>query len=208
MVTKAGAYKDTSHQLGAALVEFTVTFMVFLILILGIIEFALVVYDASRLAEATRAAARYAIVNTPACNIYGQPDAYNNAGCISDDSDVTLSCPGDPGTILTIVDCDHPATTPECKMVELMDQMMLRSNNSILADSVGQVRISYACAGTGDPQLPHYVPVVTVAAENILHPMMFASIFGFYSPGSNGIGRTITLPNFSTTRTGEDMYSN
>ncbi|MCW8917684.1 MAG: pilus assembly protein [Gammaproteobacteria bacterium] len=197
------------RQQGAALVEFTLTFMVFLILILAIIEFSLVVYDASRLAEATRAATRLAIVSTPSCNILGKKDENGillpNASTRCPDPS-QLACTGDT-VELVVSNCEDPATTPECKMVALMDQMMLRGNNSILADSVGQVRITYACSSVGDPAAS-VVPMVTVAAENIQHPMMFASIFGFYSPGGSGIGRTITLPRFETTRTGEDMYSN
>jgi hypothetical protein len=201
----------TSKQRGAALVEFTITFMVFLIVILGIIEFALVIYDASRLAEATRAAARYAIVNTPACNIYGKASGSFDSGCISADGDIALACGANPNdsVTLSISDCGGSTTTPEgCMMVRVMDQMMLRLDNSIVADGAGEVSITYSCSGTGDPQLPNYVPVVTVAAENIQHPMMFTSIFGFYSPGGSGLGSSITLPRFETTRTGEDMYSN
>lgn len=214
MATKQGHQTSSLSQRGAALVEFTITFMVFLILILAIIEFSLVVYDASRLAEATRAAARFSIVNTPSCNIQGKknengvllPNA--SSRCPRAATTFPLNCDSNDSVAMVITDCENPATTPECKMVKLMDQMMLRSNNSILDDTVGQVRITYACSGIGDPEFPYLVPVVTVAAENIQHPMMFASIFGFYSPGGSGIGRTITLPKFETTRTGEDMYSN
>lgn len=208
MAIKARALTGSHGQSGAALVEFTMTFMVFLILILAIIEFSLVVYDASRLAEATRAATRFAIVNTPSCNILGKRDengillANASPRCPATSQ---LACTGD--TVEVVVnDCEVPATTPECKMVALMDQMMLRSNNSILADSAGQVRIIYACSSVGDPDFS-VVPVVTVAAENIQHPMMFSSIFGFYTPGGSGIGKTITLPKFETTRTGEDMFN-
>jgi hypothetical protein len=89
-----------------------------------------------------------------------------------------------------------------------MDQMMLRSDeNSVLSGS-GTVLITYRCSGVGDPAIPGFVPLVTVAAENVQHPMMFASIFGFYTPDGSGIGSSIVLPRFETTRTGEDMYSN
>lgn len=206
MVTKNQGHRVTRLQRGAALVEFAITFMVFLIVVLGIIEFALVIYDASRLADATREATRYAIVNNPSCNIYGRLNGYNNTQCSSSDGDIRLTCPNDSGTELVIQDCDDPAA-PECMMVALMDRMMLRTEYSILADDQGQIRISYTCANTGDPQLPNSVPVVTVAAENIQHPMLFTSIFGFYSDDGNSIGPSITLPSFQTSRTGEDMFN-
>jgi hypothetical protein len=212
LATKLKANVGAQPQQGAALVEFTMTFMVFLILILGIIEFSLVVYDASRLAEATRAATRFAIVNNPSCNIFGKESDDSDAGCTPENHplDCSLVDPLDSDTIdsvtIEISSCPSTATPRGCQMVALMDQMMLRSNNSILADGIGRVRITYACSGVGDPQL-FTAPVVTVAAENIQHPMMFAAIFGFYSPGGSGIGRTITLPKFETSRTAEDMYA-
>lgn len=193
------------QQRGAALVEFTMTFMVFLILILAIIEYSLVVYDASRLAEATRAAARFAIVNEPACDIFGKGGSHANAsGC---STPTTMICP-DAVVTLEVDTCAISSTSPECRMVQLMDQMMLRKfENSVLSGG-GKVSITYRCSDVGDQALPGFVPLVTVAAENIQHPMMFASIFGFYSPGGSNLGSTMTLPRFETTRTGEDMYTN
>jgi hypothetical protein len=196
-------------QQGATMVEFTITFMVFLIFILAIIEFSLVIYDASRLAEATRVATRYAIVSTPPCNILGKTDengvlqANASPRC---PGTFQLACTGDTVEV-AIESCENPATTPECKMVELMDQMMLRSSENSVLSGDGTVRITYACSDTGDPGLS-VTPLITVAAEDIQHPMMFTAIFGFYTPGGdNSIGTSITLPRFETTRTGEDMYT-
>jgi len=172
--------------------------MVFFVLILAIIEFSLVVYDASRLAEATRAAARYAIVNDPACDIFGK-----GTGVTCPDG--PLTCPGDDIS-LSIQDCDAASTDPECKMVQLMDQMMLRSSDYSVLSGDGQVKITYACSPTGDPALPNFVPVVTVEAIDVRHPMMFSSILGFYSTDGNSFGSSITLPSFSTSRTGAAMY--
>jgi Flp pilus assembly protein TadG len=204
LATKQGFRTCTRPQRGATLVEFTITFMVFLIVILGIIEFSLVVYDASRLAEATRAAARFAIVNEPACDIFGKGSS-NASGCSSTNA---MTCPGAAPVTAIIQTCATTSTSTECKMVRLMDQMMLRSHENSVLSGDGTVNITYRCSDVGDPGLPGFVPLVTVAAENIRHPMMFASIFGFYTPGGSGIGSTITLPKFETTRTGEDMYSN
>ncbi len=191
-------------QRGAALVEFSIVFMVFFVLILAIIEFSLVVYDASRLAEATRAAARYAIVNTPACNIFG-----NGTGNTNCTSTTEMICPGADPVSLSIQDCDVDSTATECRMIQLMDQMMLRSDENSVLTGGGSVRITYTCSeeGIGEPELPDFVPIITVSAENIQHPMMFSSILGFYSRDGNSFGTSITLPSFETTRIGEDMYT-
>lgn len=211
MANKRRGNIDTQAQCGAALVEFTMTFMVFLIVILGIIEFSLVVYDASRLAEATRAAARFAIVNEPACDIFGKGTP-QNAACSPNPSVMTCRPPIPSGAVtsvsLKVDDCALNSDATECRMVRLMDQMMLRSHENSVLSGDGAIIITYRCSDIGDPGLPGFVPMVTVEAENVLHPMMFASIFGFYSPGGSGIGRTITLPKFETTRSGEDMYRN
>lgn len=191
--------KNRQFQRGTALVEFSIVFMVFFILILAIIEFSLVIYDASRLAEATRAAARYAIVSNPACDVF---DKKTGETC----DPGPLTCPGD-SVSLSIEDCDTEPTAPKCKMVKLMDQMMLRSEENSILTGGGTVSITYSCSDVGDPGLPGFVPIITVAAENIPHPMMFSSILGFYSPDSNNFGSSITLPRFETSRTGEDMYT-
>jgi hypothetical protein len=190
-------------------VEFAIVFMVFMILVLGIIEFSLVIFNASRLNEATRTGARFAIVNNPACNIFARAGAPQESGCPSNS---TLDCTVNPIVSVTLnsSSCTFPApvSSPGCRMVEVMDQIMLRDSttNSVLSGN-GKVSITYTCSQTGDPEIPRVVPVVTVSAEDIEHPMMFSSIFGFYSPDGEQIGPTITLPNFTTSRTGEDMYT-
>ncbi len=208
MAINMQSYTARQSQQGAALVEFTITFIVFLIFILAIIEFALVIFDASRLNEATRAATRYAITNSPPCNIFGRRDENGTLLPNASSRCVAPFMLGDCSVPVSVqVDsCENPATTPECKMVELMDQMMLRSSENSVLSGGGSVRITYSCSDTGDPGLSRTVPIVTVEAQNIPHPMMFTSIFGIYSPDGNGIGGSITLPSFATTRTGEDMY--
>jgi len=50
---------------GAAMVEMAIVISLFLVMVLGIIEFAMAFFDWSRTVEATRAGARYAIVHSP-----------------------------------------------------------------------------------------------------------------------------------------------
>lgn len=199
--------KNRQFQRGTALVEFSIVFMVFFVLILAIIEFSLVVYDASRLAEATRAAARHAIVSSPACNILGTQSSDADSGCSPNNHPLACDTTPDDSVSIEIDTCTFPATTPGCESVELMDQMMLRSSDNSVLSGSGKVRITYACSQTGDPGMPTIIPVVTVEAIDVRHPMMFSSILGFYSTGSNSFGSSITLPSFRTSRIGEDMYT-
>ncbi len=192
-------------QRGAALVEFALVFVVFLSIIFAIIEFSLVIFNASRLAEATRAASRYAVVNDPACDIYGKGTT-NAPGCPGSPE---MTCPGSPPVELEVDSCTFPATTTECRMVEEMDKMMGRTGSNSILSGNGKVVITYACSDTGDPDVPQFVPVVTVSAEDIRHPMLLSGILGIslesdcapYSPPC------LTLPTFETSRTGEDMYT-
>ncbi len=180
-------------QRGAALVEFSITFLVYLLLVFAIIEFALVVFNSARLAEGTRVGARYAIVNNPACDIF-------NKGTGNACDGGHLTCPG--GSIaITIESCDNTSTSSECRMVVEMDKLMLRyhadngvyQQRSILAGD-GTVNLTYSCSETGDPSNPFVVPIVTVSATNVQHNMML-------------FGTSITLPDFSTSRTGEDLFN-
>ena len=199
--------KNRQFQQGTALVEFSIVFMVFFVLILAIIEFSLVVYDASRLAEATRAAARYAIVNSPACNVLGNQSSDADGGCSPNNHPLACDTTPNDSVSVEIDSCTFPATTPGCKSVELMDQMMLRSSDYSVLSGDGTVRITYACSQTGNPGMSPTIPVVTVEAIDVQHPMIFASILGFNSEDSNSFGSSITLPSFKTSRTGEDMYT-
>ena len=205
----SGIYRPhMTGQRGAALVEFAFVFVVFITLLFAIIEFSLLVFDASRLAEATRAATRYAIVNDPACDIYGKGGGINCSGG-------PMTCPGgDPVTItIDASDCSFPDEKTECKMVEEMDQMMgnnttLQPEYSILAGR-GIVTVTYACSATGDPAIPGFVPVVTVEAIDIIHPMLLSNFMaiGLDTDCTPYAPPCVTLPRFQTSRTGEDMYT-
>lgn len=81
-MSKRAAFKQS--QQGAATVESAIIIVVFLMLVMGIIEFALLIFNASSLVEATRAGARYLIVNDPVVTL-------DEDSC---DADVVLDCSG------------------------------------------------------------------------------------------------------------------
>lgn len=76
--------RKQSAQRGAATVESAIIIVVFLMLVMGIIEFALLIFNASSLVEATRAGARYLIVNDPVATL----------GSDTCDTPVTVDCSG------------------------------------------------------------------------------------------------------------------
>ncbi len=195
------AYKSMLRkgQRGAALVEFSITLMTYLLLILGIIEFALIIFDAIRLAEGTRVGVRYAIVSDPACDVL---DKGTGTSCASYGG--PLNCSDGPTSFtITVDECDLSDTSSQCNMVREMNKLMLRdadnedayAASSILAGD-GEVDITYSCTEVGDPQAPYGVPAITVAARDVQHPLLFF-----------GTSFSITLPDFSTTRTAEDLHS-
>lgn len=75
-------------QRGAAMVEAALTMVLFLILLFGIMEFAMLIFRASSLVEATRAGARYLIVNDPVPAV-----EFSNIDCRDEDNNsVAAAC--------------------------------------------------------------------------------------------------------------------
>jgi len=188
--------KGRQRQTGAALVEFAFTFIIFLTVVLAIIEFAMAIFNWSRMVEATRAGARYAITNDPACNIgdYSGIQECDNGKFLS-----TTCNPGnattDPDTAsLTITSCSD-YSTPACKIVEQMQ----RFSPYVLSGS-SSVKVTYTCSNTGDPDVPKNIPLVTVRVDNVP--------YHFMTPEILGIQATVTMPSFETTRVSEDLYTN
>lgn len=214
MNSRAGKYRPGNRQQGAAMVEMAIVIFLFLILVFGIIEFALVIYNWSLLNEATRAGARYAIVNDPACDIYGVA-GINQYNCIGDALDC-VNNPNDKRTVTVTGNCD--IETPPgydlkdgdagCRIVERM-----RGIQPLIGLSDPDVVITYACTDAGFAGLTQKVPSVTVGtcdaktkAElnnegrdcNLLE-------YNLIVPGLLGLEVSVNMPGFATTRTGEDL---
>ena len=185
------------RQQGAAMVETAIVIVVFLMLVFGIIEFGRAIFEWSRLVEATRAGTRYAIVNDPACNIFGLPSnpgpdepPYLSVAC----PDGPLDCDGglQETTVVVSGSC-NAANDAGCGVVEAMlgIQPLVETGN---------VQITYACTGTGAADLSVPIPSVTVEAVDVQY--QFAAL-GMLRLREDQF--TVTMPSFKTTRTGEDM---
>lgn len=215
----AGKYRRGNRQQGAAMVEMAIVITLFLVLVFGIIEFALVIFHVSLLDEATRAGARYAIVNDPACDIYGKyknEPGFNSYDCsggalVCSETDpnynseetvkVAGNCEVDPDPLVY----DLKDGDAGCSIVERMRAIQPLIT---LSDPVPDVLISYACTDAGFAGLVQKIPAVTVKicdeddeAEIGCNPLEYNLIL----PGLLKIPAKITMPAFATTRTGEDL---
>lgn len=151
------------------------------------------IFNWSRVVQATHAGARYAITGDPACDIFAYRDEAFIPNC---DGGATLDFQCDSGDEVhrTITSCTEGSTDSGCKIVE---HMQLFSPH-ILSDG-GQVTVSYTCSTTGDQGLPRRVPIVTVSSDNVPYQFLFPALLN--------IDASVTMPNFSTTRVGEDLYT-
>ena len=202
--SQANKYRRGNRQQGAALVEMAIVVSLFLALVFGIIEFALMVFQWSRLVEATRAGARYAIVHDAACSIYEDTNDVNYKCNNPDSGPLVCDDPDDPSKeeIEKFVEVDGDCTVGDpyqlsdagCKIVERMRGIQPLI---YLSEPVPQVVITYRCTDVGFAGLAQKIPSVTVEVNNVP--------FNFNSPGLLGINASVNMPSFATTRTGEDL---
>ena len=149
------------------MVEFAIVVVVFLILVFGGMEFARLMFQWERTIEATRAGVRAAVVSDPP------------SGCASS---IPLTCPA-----ATPVTCNADADTQITEAMQFM-QPAIEANN---------IHLTYACSGTGFPDRPDPIPVVTVEVRGLtFNPIL---------PGLFGIDATIPIPAFPSSQTGEDL---
>lgn len=202
--SRADKYRRGSRQQGAAMVEMAIVISLFLILIFGILEFTRAIFEWSRLVEATRAGARYAIVNDPACNIYNlAPD---------DPRYIKKSCPGgfdcstnseDETTVPVAGNCtiggDEGVNDTGCRIVERM-----REIQPLINTPGANVNITYSCTEAGYVGLAKNVPAVKVEVENVKYSFIAAGLLGLYDP-EEPEKWPITMPAFDTTRISEDL---
>lgn len=126
------AYQKKSQR-GASMVEFAIVVWVFLLLVLGIVEFAFAIFQWSRVVDATRAGVRTAIVSDMACG----GDALKDI-CTSGE---VVSCTG----------------------ADLEGSPILTSMNKLLLGiNADQVTVTYRCSTAGFSKRFLPIPEVTV----------------------------------------------
>jgi hypothetical protein len=164
------------------MVEFAIVVWLFLMLVLGIIEFAYAIFQWSRVVDATRAGARTAIVSDLACGTADDLKAVCGDDRTNPADDVPIVCDGADGDIAT----DSP-------ILENMNKLLL----GIKAD---EVTVTYRCSTAGFDKRDTPIPEVTVETR-WRHTFFFPGLlFG-------KDGWTVTLPPFAATRLGEDLHT-
>lgn len=171
------ASKRYYRQAGAAMVEMAIVLSIFLMLMLGIVEFSMAYFSWHRASEGARDGLRYAIVSSPVSDVDGDGMA-----------DLPLVCPG-PAIVV-------PACTSD------VCQPLLQRVQRVAPDVRGsQVSVTYACSDAGNPERPAeiLIPEITVRLTGL--------VYTFAVPGIIGLGTTLNLPDVTITRTGEDLYT-
>jgi hypothetical protein len=181
--------RDKRKQQGAAMIEYALTVSLFLLLVLGIMEFTLLMMDMGRANEMTRQLSRIAITADPVCDIFDPGDC---PGAVDE-----LVCPGGSPIVVTLDDvdttgCDFVSGPTGCRMMDLAETFLPG-----VAES--QIQVTYSCSVMGFVGRPTPVPLVTVSLQNFTRPFLFA--------GFLGISSGITFPTFDVTRAGEDLYT-
>jgi TadE-like protein len=199
-------------QSGASAAEFTIVALLFCGLIFGTIDFGRLLWNWNQAEAATRAGARFAIVNAPV------------AGGITTINGISLGHPqGEPIPVSAInggnpIICTSSATTATCNSYSPASQTAfdnivrqvwlffpnIGSNNDgtiNLAVARTKVQVEYRHVGlgfSGNPFGSDIIPLVTVR----LRPTTMT--FDFITPGLVGIA-SIAMPGFAATLPGEDL---
>jgi len=175
-------------QRGAAVVEFSLTLSLFVLIVFAIIEFSTLMMNVSRANEVTRELARISIVNDPVCDIF-------NGGCAGAAS--SLICPGGAPVQLTLAqagtDCGIAPDSTGCRMLS-------RAQAFIPDIEASQIQVTYACSVTGALERPQVIPLITVGLINVTHGLMVADLLGLNE-------REVPVPAFETSRTGEALFT-
>lgn len=164
---------------GESVIGFALVAPILILLSLGILEFALVIFDYHRAGEATRRAARLAAINAPIANVSGF-SAGSSIECGS--SGGTVSCAGaavaNAGVFDTIVG-GVQAVLPGVTAANLV--------------------VRYSDSGIGDPTTPGgIIPLVSVRLNGVEHPFLFIG-------GFPGMPSAVTFPPFVTNQLGAGL---
>jgi len=180
--------RSGTKQRGAALVEFSLTMSLFLLIVFAIIEFSTLMMNVSRANEVTRELTRIAIVSDPLCDIF-------SGGCAGGVS--SMICPGGAPVQLTLAeagtDCGTAADSTGCRM-------LTRAQAFIADIEASQIQVTYACSITGALDRPQVIPLITVGLINVTHGLMVADLLGLAES-------EIPIPAFETSRTGEALFT-
>lgn len=143
---------NNTQQKGAAMVELALTLPLMLLILMGIIEFSLLLFMWSKGVEASRAGVRFASVSTPVVSLSA------------------LNCTGGNSTNKITANCGSANCTA---LLQEMQRVMpeLTPNN---------VNIIYECSRTGNPDRPIEMktPEIRVSIQNMSYSFISPKIIG------------------------------
>lgn len=178
---------------GTTSVEFAMIMIVLFILIFGITDFARMLWQWNSVAKATHWGARYAIVSDVAASGLATFDCLVAAG--GNGVPCPLSSVNPNPVICKSSGCNGYGPLDEAAFTAIVNAMK-RINSRIDATNV---TVEYRHVGlgfAGNPYGPDIVPTVTIKLSGM--------VFQFLTPGLSGI-TSVSLPDFRTTLTGEDL---
>lgn len=142
---------DRRKQAGAAMVEMAVVLTLFLLLVFGIMEFAMAYFTWHRVAEGARDGLRYVIVSGP----------------VTSDGELGLTCPG-PDVV--VPDCTDSNCLPLLEKIQRVAPFVQGS----------QVMVTYACTNAGNPERPETlrIPEITVQVTDLEYTFAVPGIIG------------------------------
>lgn len=161
---------------GTAAIEFAFILPIVLLLTVGLLEFAVVLFDYHRAGEATRRAIRQALINPPIATL--DNIATTDIVC---DGGGSIVCTG--GTVESTADATFST--------------ILSAMQAIFPDiQSANVRITYSASGLDGPLTPGIVtPIVTISVRNLTHAYIVLGIIP-------GMPSSMTFPSFTTSALG------
>ncbi len=208
---------------GATLLEFTVVFPVFMLIVFGTVDVTLMLFDWAIASKAAYMGARAAVVSAPVPTgitwTYSTVATQAGARCTNSadgTNNSTANCPavstvctpsaGTGGACTGGYTFSNANFTPILARMQAVFPAMTRQN----------VQITYQTAGLGYVGRPGGLPMnVTVSIRCMSHEFFFlGALMGWaFPPLPNGCPTPLAtngwaLPTFSTTLTGEDLVTN
>jgi hypothetical protein len=193
-----------NDETGTTMVEFGIVVSLFLLILFGLIDFGRLAFHVVTTERATHAAVRLAAVRPPACQNVPVAVQRSTSGTGTDDYGTSCNAGGaiceDPGPISCLGTASNATAAEIWGIVE----------STLPPDAaISNIRFTYSYDANlsflGGP----YVPVVTVALENVVFdfvtPLSALAVVAGANPGSSAIPGSLTLPSQSASMPGEDL---
>lgn len=192
-----GRRAGTRRDGGNASVEFALVVALFLILLLGIIDFTRALWAWNRLTQATRTGARYATVHDPvALNVRG----FDGTAVVPAGRAVPAAALVPNPTVCTAAGCGPGPDAADAALLDAaaFGRLVARMRRADRRLAAANVIVEYRHVGlglAGNPAGPDLDPLVTVRLRDVRFDFLAIAFLGV---------RSIALPDFRATLPAED----